>query len=43
MTKATCKRKHLIEGWLTESEGKSMIIMVGGVAVDRQAWNCDSS
>jgi hypothetical protein len=38
MTKVTLIKKTLNCGWLTVSEVQSIIIMVGSMAVSRQAW-----
>lgn len=37
------KRKHLVEGLLTVSEGESRIIMVRSMAAGRQTWHWNSS
>lgn len=42
MTKAIDKRKHLVGGLLTVSEGESMGVMAGSMA-DRRAWCCNCS
>jgi hypothetical protein len=38
MTKATYVRKHFIEGWLTVSEVKSVVVVAGSVVACRQTW-----
>lgn len=43
MTKATYKRKHLLWGLLSISEGGSMTILAGSMAANRQAWHWGSS
>ena len=43
MPNATYKRKQLIEGSITVSEGESMTIVAGNMAADRQAWHWSSS
>ena len=37
MTKSTCKRKHLIGGFITVSGGEAMIIVAESTAAGRQA------
>ena len=43
MTKATYKRKHFTGGLLTVSQGWSMLIMMGGMAVGRLVWHRSSN
>lgn len=43
MAKATDKREHLSGAFLTVLESRSMMIMAGSVAANKQAWHWNKS